>query len=164
MRKKIFIICILVIAIGAFGYITAKTELTIWSLWDTTASTYELEDGEVLYTATYFDKKGLAPIRIKNIQFVEPTKMTETGADGYLFYIERVKTGYIPAGFGIEPRSFFYGFGENMIPKEEVKWINEDFEIIEIKDSNEVTETYCKVTYAVWGIFEKKVVGTSREK
>lgn len=164
MKKKILLISVLVIVIGAFGYMTAKTALTIRTLWSTSASAFELKDGKVLYTGTHFDKNGLAPIRIKNIEFLETMTMTETGTEGYLCYVERITQGWYPAGIGIEQKSFFDEFGENMIPKDDAKWLNEDFQVIEIKDGNEVTDTYCKVTYAVWGIFEKHVIENSREK
>lgn len=164
MKKNILILCIFVIVIGAFGYVTAKTELVIWDdLWDTTASTYELQENEVLYTATHFVKKGLAPICIRSIEFFEPKTMTKIESEGYLCHVEKITEGWYPPGFGIEQKSFFDEFGENMIPKNDAKWINEDFVVIEIKDSNEVTDTYCRVTYSVWGIVEKATIGTSRE-
>ena len=155
---SIVLICLLI-----FAYVTAKTELEIWETWDTSQSTYELEDGEVLYTSTHFDKNGLAPIRIKNIQFLETMTMTEIGADGYLCYVDRITQGWYPPGMGIEGKSFFDEFGENMIPKDDAKWINEDFEVIELKKGNKLTKTYCRVTYAIWGIFEKQITGTSKE-
>lgn len=163
-KRQIAVMVVVVFFLGAVGYVTAKTELVIWeNLWDTTASTYELEEKEVLYTATHFDKKGLAPIRIRSIEFFEPKTMTEMESEGYLCHVEKITEGWYPPGFGIEQKSFFDEFGENMIPKDDAKWINEDFVVIEMKDGNEVTDTYCRVTYLVWGIVEKSTIGTSRE-
>jgi len=48
---------------------------------------------------------------------------------------------------------------EVIIPKEGAKWIHEDFIVIEIKEDNVATDVDCKITYAVWGIFEKTVLG-----
>jgi len=62
--------------------------------------------------------------------------MTEIESEGYLCHVEKITEGWNQQGFGIEQKSFFDEFGENMIPKDDAKWINEDFVVIEMKDGN----------------------------
>jgi len=85
------------------------------------------------------------------------------GTEAYLLYHDRTKNGEVPAGVGILEQRHFDLWGENMVPVSEVKWLNEDFCVIELKEENKEIAPDCEITYLVWGVFKKTVVGNSKE-
>lgn len=161
-RKWIIVIIFISLCVGLFAYVTTNTRIVVSeSVWDyfQTAKSYELDEDESLYTATYFRKEGLAPVRIKSINHIDLETREELGTTAYLCYYDKIKNGELPSGFG---RIKIENWEEKVIPVDEVKWLNERFCVMEIKEDNEVTVTDCKITYRVWGIFEKTVVGNSK--
>lgn len=163
-RKNIILILIVTPCLVAFAYVTVNTRIEVnESIWDTSKKTYELNKDEALYTTTYLRKEGIVPVRIKSIEHIDSVTRAVIGTEAYLLYHDRTKNGEVPAGVGILEQRHFDLWGENMVPVSEVKWLNEDFCVIELKEENKEIAPDCEITYLVWGVFKKTVVGNSKE-